>query len=140
MEWVIFCCEYCNTFQVKLFNFDLAVDLPNVPRMDFRAYYLLVVVFIPLIASFVLLLFFKPIIVCLWYLLTLVSISCLIGGTLHHNLDLFVGAVTMFLPNVAAESGVEGSAKALLITGGVLLFVCLVAMMIYWGKSRKQVV
>ena len=46
----------------------------------------------------------------------------------------------MFLPNVAAESGVEGSAKALLITGGVLLFVCLVAMMIYWGKSRKQVV
>jgi uncharacterized membrane protein YccC len=113
---------------VRLFYFDFNINLPNVPQLDFRAQFLLVAVAIPILFSVIMLLFFQPVLVCIWYLLTVASLATLIGG-----------CIVYFLPKVAAATGLNVSAKILLICGAVGTAICIVLALIMWGRRNRKV-
>ena len=106
---------------------NLKLDIPWLPRTDFRGHFLMITVGLPLLLAVLMLIIFKSFLVAIWYCMLLFSITLL--GT---------GALAKFLPS----SGLTRIAPAdfLLILGGSLLAFCLLALAvnIFAARRRRQ--
>lgn len=111
----------------KLFSLDIDLSFLKLPSLDYRTYYLLVVVIVPLALSFIMLLFFKPVSVIVWYFLLCLSLACLVAGTF--------GSV---VPSLSLGVGQVMSAWGFLIAGGIGLAVCLAFLIKYAIQHRNE--
>lgn len=85
--------EFHSFVKTNFLTLDIALDIPAIPKLDFRTHFLLVAVVLPLAFSFVMVLFFKSFSVTLWYLLLLLSFSFMVGGNWRAKTNLIVQAL-----------------------------------------------
>nr|KAJ3418988.1 hypothetical protein HK105_007555 [Polyrhizophydium stewartii] len=97
----------------------------SLPPLDFRAQLLLLVDVLPLAVAVILLMFFQPIYIILWYLLLLASMAAIICG-----------ALLMSLPTTSIWYSIPPLAPVLLLVCGCVVFAAMV--WLYWFTNQRK--
>eukprot|EP00727_Mastigamoeba_balamuthi_P002482 m51a1_g12230 hypothetical protein (569) ;mRNA; f:75498-78484 len=111
---------------VKMFSFNFDVPELHIPAFDYRIYFLCLCVALPLVLTFAILLFFKPLVVLVWYFGVLASLAAIVAG-----------GFGMAMGSRAALPGPQVvTAKWLIIIGCAMLGLCAIVFIGYAIHNR----